>query len=64
MFRIGVYVAQNYDEDYLTPLLDPGVETKHTGSSHGRTEIIYVFDTLIAWSSPKSISLSCFNCSD
>ena len=41
MFRIGIYVAQKYDRDYLAPLLDPGVETNYTvtGTLHGPQEV-------------------------
>jgi hypothetical protein len=30
MFRTGLYVAQQYDDDYLSPLLDEGVTTNNT----------------------------------
>ncbi|KAK5168607.1 uncharacterized protein LTR77_005916 [Saxophila tyrrhenica] len=30
MFRTGVYVAQHYDDDYLRPLLDEGLESNST----------------------------------
>ena len=41
MFRIGVHAAQSYENDYLEPLLDPGVETNYTvtGTLHGPQEV-------------------------
>ena len=43
MFRIGVYVASNYDSEYLKPRLDDDLEIQHqiTGGHESPYEVFH-----------------------